>query len=154
MKPVPVAGLRHAAYLLATGLLAVVLAFVNKYPLVYSDSGTYILSSFTLEPAADRPIGYGLIIRAVTWQSTLWTVVLFQGVVLSWLLWEVMRGLFPEDRVLWRRHLAVVAALVLLSSMPWYAAQVMPDFLTPLIVLILYLLFRAPELGRVTRGVL
>ncbi|MFT3884512.1 MAG: hypothetical protein QM724_03505 [Flavobacteriales bacterium] len=130
------------------------LAFYNRYPLVFSDSGTYIRSAFTLEPPADRPIGYGLIIRAVTWQSTLWTVIIFQSFMLAWLLLETLQKVLPAGVPLQRTHLALVLVLVLCTSMPWYATQIMPDVFTPMIALVLYLLFRAPELGRVKRGFL
>jgi hypothetical protein len=141
-------------YWVGTSFLICALAFYNRYPLVFSDSGTYIRSAFTLEPPVDRPIGYGLIIRAVTWQSTLWTVVLFQAGMLSWLLWETLRKVLPAGISLPRAHFALVLVLVLCSSMPWYAAQIMPDVLTPMLTLIFYLLLRAPELGVIKRGFL
>lgn len=56
----------HLLYLVGTAFLIIALAFFNRYPLVYSDTGTYIRSAFTLHPPVDRPIGYSLIIRAVT----------------------------------------------------------------------------------------
>lgn len=146
--------LNHLLYLIGATFLIGALAFFNRYPLVFSDSGTYIREAFLLEPPPDRPIGYSLIIRAVTWQSTLWTVVLFQAGMLAWLLWETLRKVLPPTVVLWRAHLLLTLVLVLCTSMPWYAAQIMPDIFTPMIVLILYLLFRAPELGVVKRSFL
>lgn len=142
------------AYGACATLLIATLAFFNRYPLVFSDSGTYIRSAFTLLPPPDRPIGYGLIIRAVTWQSTLWTVVLFQAAMLAWLLWEILKKVLPPKLHLMRNHLVLVLGLVLFSSMPWYAAQIMPDIFSAMIILVLYLLLRAPELGRVKRGFL
>ncbi len=144
----------HFLYLIGATFLISALAFYNRYPLVFSDSGTYIRSAFTLEPPSDRPIGYGLIIRAVTWQSTLWTVVLFQSFMLAWLLWETLKKVLPAKTSLPRVHLILVLCLVLFSSMPWYAAQIMPDIFTPMIALVMYLLFRAPELGWWKRGFL
>ena len=55
--PRPVINWSTLWYLLATSFLVSCLAFTNRYPLVYSDSGAYIGSSFTLIPIADRPIG-------------------------------------------------------------------------------------------------
>ena len=144
----------HLIYLIGASFLIGALAFFNRYPLVFSDSGTYIREAFLLEPPPDRPIGYSLIIRAVTWRSTLWTVVLFQSGMLAWLLWETLRKMIPAQVVLWRAHLLLTLVLVLCTSMPWYAAQIMPDIFTPMIALIFYLLFRAPELGIVKRGFL
>ncbi|MBK6774919.1 MAG: hypothetical protein IPG74_03390 [Flavobacteriales bacterium] len=69
----------RALYYLLTGTAIAVIALINGYPLVYSDSGTYIMNAFTLAQIEDRPIGYGLIIHAITWKATLWTVVLFKA---------------------------------------------------------------------------
>ena len=49
--------LKLALYLLGSACLISALAFYNRYPLVYSDTGTYIREAFLLEPPADRPIG-------------------------------------------------------------------------------------------------
>lgn len=145
---------RTLMYLAGAAFLIAALAFINRYPFVYSDSGSYIRSAFNLLPLDDRPIGYGFIIRAVTWQSTLWTVVLFQGFMTGWLLLEVLKQLLPGDRAIWRIHLVVVVVLMLLTSMPWYAAQLMPDALTPLTAMVLYLLLFGRGIGPVRQGFL
>ncbi|MBS1940367.1 MAG: hypothetical protein JST38_05770 [Bacteroidetes bacterium] len=146
--------IRIALYLLCSTFLISALAFYNGYPLVFSDSGTYIRSAFTLVPPADRPVAYGLIIRAVTWQDTLWTLVIFQAFMLAWLLLEVLRKVLPPGMQLGAVYIPMSLVLVAFTSMPWYAAQVMPDIITPMIILVLYLILRAPELGPVKRGFL
>ncbi|MBK9421678.1 MAG: hypothetical protein IPN44_11625 [Flavobacteriales bacterium] len=146
--------LRSLGYYLFTGMLVSGLAFVNQYPLVYSDTGAYLENSFSLTPFDDRPIGYGLLIRAFSWQSTLWPVVLFQGVVASWLIMLVVREVIPEKKRHITIHLSLLAFLLVCSSLPWYAAQLMADHFTPLVLLIAFLLFRAKFLGPVREGVL
>lgn len=131
---------RLFGYLLLCALLYSAVAFINRYPLVYSDSGTYILASFTLKPAPDRPIGYSFIIRALTWQSTLWTVVLFQGWCMAWLILRTLKQVLPPGAIVWRFHLLISAVLMLCTSMPWYIAQIMPDAITPMLALVLFLL--------------
>ncbi len=139
-------------YYLLTGVCVSGLAFVNQYPLVYSDSGAYMGNSFSLIPNDDRPIGYGLIIRAVSWQSTIWTVVLFQGAVASWLLMLMIRE-FIRDASRWLHvHLLLLAFLCICSSLPWYSAQLMADHYTPLVLLILFLLFKGKKLGHWREG--
>ncbi len=138
---------RTLLYLTGMAFLVSALAFVNCYPFVYSDTGTYIRCAFTLLPAPDRPIGYSFIIRAVTWQSTLWTVVLFQGGMFAWLLYEILKRVLPVGASVRKVHLIVTAVLMVTSSMPWYMAQIMPDALTPLIVMILYLLLFGGVVG-------
>lgn len=122
--------LRSFGYYLITGLIVIAPALMNNYPLVYADSNTYVASSRNLLPPIDRPIGYSLLIRAVTWQSTLWTIILFQGMVMSWLIHEVLRSLFPNSRTTWRKHVLMLTFLTLFTSLPWYASQIMPDVLS------------------------
>jgi hypothetical protein len=145
---------RWLGYYLFTGMLVSGLAFINQFPLVYSDTGAYLENSFSLIPFDDRPIGYGLIIRALSWKATLWPVVIFQGVVASWLIMLVVREIIPETRRHITIHLSLLAFLLLCSSLPWYAAQLMADNFTPLILLIAFLLFRAKHLGPVREAVL
>ena len=38
-------------------------AFYNGFPLIYSDTSTYLESGFVLETPLDRPITYGLLMR-------------------------------------------------------------------------------------------
>lgn len=138
---------RSLVYYLLTGLCISGLALVNHYPLVYADSGTYISNMFSLVQNDDRPIGYALIMRAVTWQGTLWTMVLFQGMLASWLLMLLCRELIngPERWV--RAHLVLLTLLILCTSLPWYSAQIMADHFTPLVLIMIFLLFHARHLG-------
>jgi len=146
--------LRSFGYYLFTGMLVSGLAFINQYPLVYSDTGAYLENSFSLIPYDDRPIGYGLIIRAFSWQATLWPVVIFQGVVASWLIMLLVREVIPEKRRHATIHLSLLTFLLLCSSLPWYSAQLMADHFTPLVLLIAFLLFRAKHLGAPREGAL
>ena len=62
-------------------------ALYNGYPIVYSDTSTYIESGFSLQPPADRPITYGLFIRVFSLNGfSLWTVALMQSLIISFLI--------------------------------------------------------------------
>ncbi len=50
----------------------------NGYPLIYPDTGEYAFSSFALQVPPDRPIGYGLFIRATRVVHSLWSAVIAQ----------------------------------------------------------------------------
>lgn len=138
---------RSLTYYLLTGLCISGLALVNHYPLVYADSGTYISNMFSLVQNDDRPIGYALIMRAVTWQGTLWTMVLFQGMLASWLLMLLCRELVIGPHRWVRAHLMLLTLLILCTSLPWYSAQIMADHFTPLVLIMVFLLFHARHLG-------
>jgi hypothetical protein len=145
---------RFLAYHFLTGLILVVPALINKVPLVFSDTGTYLESARTLLPPVDRPIGYGLIIRATGWQASIWPVVIVQGMLASWMIRRTMQALFPAMGANWRPHLAVVVLLLLISSLPWCASQLMPDVFTSLVALGTFLLLFGRRMGILETGFL
>lgn len=140
--------LTRLGYHLLVGLIVVLPALMNQAPLYYSDSGTYMRFAFDVEPPIDRPVGYSLIIRAVTWQASMWPVVFFQGAMASWLIMAVIRQLFPALEWPWRQHVIVVGLLTFISSLPWYASQIMPDVLAGYLGLMLFLVFFGRRMNR------
>jgi hypothetical protein len=125
-------------YFFCTALLLASPAFYNRYPLVSSDSGTYMASSFSLIPPLDRPIGYGLFIRAVSWQASMWPVVFFQGLIASILIFKTIK-LVLESKRLFLIHFAIVLFLTLFSSLAWYSSQIMPDVFASFLIITLFL---------------
>jgi hypothetical protein len=124
---------------LLTGLLLLLWpALYNGYPLVYSDTGTYLLSSVTLQSFPDRPIGYGIFIRIFGWQATTWPVIVAQGLIIYCITLRVTRLFFIRCRLF---HLTILAFLAGISSLPWYAAQLMPDVFAGILILAIYLFF-------------
>ncbi|MES2836510.1 MAG: hypothetical protein V4667_03225 [Bacteroidota bacterium] len=111
--------------------------FYNGYPLLYSDSGTYIVSSIELKPPVDRPIGYGLFINWITWKATLYTVPLFQNLILSFLIVRCCE-LFKLKKII---ILFITIILSLITGISWYSNQIMPDIFTSILFLssLLYL---------------
>ena len=81
---------------LAAGALSLVWpAFLNRYPLVFSDTGG--LLAMALEPGMgwDKPWVYGPFLLALHGRTTLWVPALAQGLLLSHLLWLVQKVLSP-----------------------------------------------------------
>ncbi|HQP01967.1 MAG TPA: hypothetical protein PK337_06695, partial [Bacteroidia bacterium] len=59
-------------------------ASYNGFPIVYSDTSTYIASGLELETPFDRPITYGLFLRLFSFNGlSLWFVIFFQGLIVS-----------------------------------------------------------------------
>ncbi len=81
-------------------------AILNGYPLVYSDTGTYISSGYTNIVPYDRSIFYGLFLRHISLSESLWLVVLVQGFILSYLIYLTLSIFF-------RRKLDVIFLTVL-----------------------------------------
>ncbi|HYE51589.1 MAG TPA: hypothetical protein VEB20_18470 [Azospirillaceae bacterium] len=136
---------------LLAGIVLAWPAYWNGYPLLFTDSASYI---GVLNPWGQhwaRPIFYSLALWPLHLGISLWPVVVAQGVLMAHLLWLVLRVVGGTVKP------GVFALAVLLlavgSSLPWYAAQVMPDLLTPAVVLCAFLLgFGGSRVGRWERA--
>lgn len=127
-------------YFFFSALILISPALYNRFPLVFSDSGTYMASSFDLVPPLDRPLGYGLFMRIVSWKASMWLVVFFQGLLGSYLIFKSLRVLV-RDAYVKPLHLLTIITLTLCSGLGWYASQLMPDVFSGLLILTLFLLF-------------
>ena len=138
---------------LALGIAAYVLLWVaifNGYPVVYSDTGEYLLDSFTIEPPAYRTIIYSLFIRLVSFGMTPWLVVLAQSVITIFILYAVFNYLLQNSVASERRigvFLGLVVFLALGTSLPWFVGQLMPDVFTSLSFLSVFLLLYDSKLS-------
>lgn len=123
-------------YFITTVLILSSIAFYNKFPLVCPDTGTYLGTSISLYPPVDRAFGYSLFIRIVTWQVTTWTIILFQNLIISYLIFMFLK-LFFKNRQLYLIHFLSIIILLLSSSLGWVSCEIMPDIFIPAIVLVL-----------------
>lgn len=105
-------------------------AIENGYPLMYSDTGTYIGRSFTLELTGSRTIFYSLFIRATRIVDSLWVVVTIQALWTSWLLVRNTVCLFPRGYGRSFIALGIVVATVVCTGVARYVGWVMPDLFT------------------------
>jgi hypothetical protein len=121
-------------------------AFYNGYPLVYSDTGTYIASGFEGKVPNSRPITYGLFIRHSSLAASLWLCIFIQCITLSGLLYYFTNKVILNRNTTKWYFLGITLALILLSSLPWFTSMLMADFFTPISYLLLFiLLFDTPK---------
>jgi hypothetical protein len=133
-----------------TGLAALLAmlapAIRNNYPLLFSDSGTYLASGFGNEIPVDRPILYGLFVRLTSLGHSAWLVILAQSLLIM--------PLFP---MLFRRipglnypiitGLSALLMLGLLTDMPLFSSQIMADIFAGAMVIAFLLLKEASDLS-------
>ncbi|WP_203074381.1 hypothetical protein [Falsiroseomonas ponticola] len=139
------------AWLMAGALMLVWPAFLNGYPLVFSDTGAFLHQ--TAPPPSgplviwDKPHVYGPLLHLFHWHLSLWGPVLAQGLLLSHLLWLAQRALLGQARPGW--HLLACAGAAALTTAPFTIALLMPDVFAPAVLLALLLLgFAADRLSR------
>lgn len=135
------------AYLILSSVIFLLPVFFNGYPLFYSDSALYILASNlfgALSHTESFPylsgIGYAWFIRIVAWRSTLYLVVFAQALILNILIYQSLKVLLPETKIL-KFHLPIIIILSLFSSMGWTVSQLMPDIFTSYLVLSIFLFY-------------
>ena len=115
----------------------------NRYPIVFADTGTYLSQAIHRYAGWDRPVFYSLFLTPLHMTVTLWPVVIAQALLAAWALWLVCFVLAPGLPAI--AFVAGAAALSIGSWLPWLVSEVMPDLLTPLLVLMLGLLRIAPD---------
>lgn len=125
------------------------IAFKNRYPLVYPDTGTYLASGWECYVPTDRPIGYGLFVRHTSLRESLWFTILFQGIMTSYAIWLFIRSFV--SRIAIRRFVFVAAAglLCFATSLPIKTGIILPDIFTPVGLLFsVILLLRTQDISR------
>lgn len=146
--PLARAGILAGAHA-AAALILIWPAVWNGFPLIFSDSGTYLGQALARYLGWDRPPFYSFFLLATNWGVTLWLSVLAQALLTAHLLGLVLRVLNrPEPLAL----LLTTIGLAALTPLPWLVSQLMPDLFTGYTVLTLWLLgFRFTAMSRIER---
>src|ERR1700677_4737543 len=111
-------------------------ALWNGYPIVFSDSGTYLSQAMHRYLGWDRPMFYSLFIFPLHLGLTTWPVILVQSCLMVLVL-DLTRRAFGVSR--WWL-LALTVFLAVTTPLPWVVSELMPDLFTPSLVLLLSLL--------------
>jgi hypothetical protein len=125
---------------LAVALGALILcwpAFLNGFPLVFSDTGNYIGQAMLRFIGWNAPPFYSVFLLATDLRLTLWTPILVQGLTVASLLSIALdrfdlRGPWPV--------LAACGALSVFTGLPWATSLLIPDVYTGVAALSLALL--------------
>jgi hypothetical protein len=137
-----------AAWWVASGasiFLLLTPAIWNGFPLIFSDTGGYLQRPLTGTLGLGRSALYGLFLLPGA-PLAFWPNVALQAALIVWLIALTLRVHKFGDRPSGGASggpwllLGIVAVLTVTTSLPWFAAQLMPDILFPAGVLALYLL--------------
>jgi len=116
----------------AGALLFAAPAILNRYPILFSDTGGLLEMGLLPAIGWDKPFVYGPLIAAISLHLTLWLPVAAQTALLSTMIWLTQRA-FGEPSPL--RHLGLCLVLAVATAAPWFASTLMPDALTPIAAL-------------------
>ena len=137
--------IQNFVLVLLGGIILCFMGFYNTFPYVFSDCGTYIGSGFDLKVPLDRPIFYGLFIRHVSLLTSLWLVILVQGLMVSLILFYYFRYLSgtPRFRIY---YIAFILFITFFTSASFHVSQLIPDVFTSVSILCLGLFLLVREM--------
>jgi hypothetical protein len=113
-------------------------AIANGFPIIFYDTGAYVLQGFEHVFIAERSPVYSLFLRYAGGTESLWYVALVQCVIVAFAMTQFARALRP-NMSLWTL-LLVGLVLTLATGLPWYAAQIEPDCFVAVGPIAIYLL--------------
>jgi hypothetical protein len=127
------------------GFILFLPALYNRFPLVFPDTGTYLIHAIELRGQTDRPPYYSIFLLPLHLQRTLWPIPIVQCLIASSVCYWLLRKLVPQSGG--AGFALLIAAAALLTSVAWHAIQIMPDVFTPLLILLMFLFCLRPSLG-------
>ena len=121
-------------------------AIWNGFPIIFYDTGAYMLQGLGHVFLAERSPVYSLFLGAAGARESLWLVAIAQCAMTAFVIAEFARALRPSLS-LWSL-IAIVTLVSIATGLPWYAAQIEPDCFVALIPLGFYLFaFHSDQLG-------
>ena len=134
-----------AAVVLLTPMFLYAAAW-NGFPIMFFDSGAYVLEGFAKVFVPERSPVYSLFLHYIHGRQNLWYVAWVQSAITAFAITEFARALWPRT-TLWKL-LAVCVGLSFLTSIAWFVGQIEPDCMTAVLVLATFpLAFRLEHVG-------
>lgn len=135
-------------FILIGGLFLSFFALYNRYPLIYWDTGTYMIMGFEGEVRMERPIFYGLFIKYISLKESLGLVIFIQGLLLSSVLYLFFKHFVKIGSRVNVYFLMYIVIIVLMTGVSFYVSRLMPDVFTPIMVLSFALLLYTKNLSQ------
>jgi hypothetical protein len=133
--------------ILSGTFILMMISFYNGYPLVYSDTGSYLYSGFDIYIPSGRPVIYGLLVNLLSLHISLWFVVLVQNLITAYLIFEICRFLIGKEK-LTLYYNGIVFFLTAFTGIGWYTNQIIPDFFAPVFIMIIFLILYQEHISK------
>jgi hypothetical protein len=134
--------LRNTGIVLLGALFLCSPALYNAFPLVYPDTGAYLVSGFEGLVLPDRPIMYGLFLRHISMKFSLWFPIFLQCILVALMLYIMLREFLRSQERFFLVYMSIILVLTAATGLAWYTGQLMPDIFAPLLALsFVYFLF-------------
>jgi hypothetical protein len=128
-------------------LMFLSVAIWNGFPLIFYDTGAYVLEGLGHVFLVERAPVYSELLFLAGGAVSFWPIAALQALMISYLILEVARAEVPGLTL--RGLTGIGAGLSLLTGIGWYVGQVEPDIFTPAVILGCWLLlFRGDGLSK------
>ena len=125
----------------AIALLMLAPAIANGFPLIFPDTVAYLGVAYGDSWTLDRAGFYGLALKPILTVAPpvagLWMAIAIQSLAIAAVLMLAVRKIAPNLSPAWA--FAAIVAIAFTTALPWHAAQLMPDALTGVLVLTVWL---------------
>src|ERR1700748_3106718 len=135
-----------AVIFLAT-IVSCYIGFVNKYPLVYPDTGTYLASGFNGQVPQDRTIFYGIFARHISLSASPWLIIFAQSFLVCYIIYVTL-GLFFADKKKNYVFIGLITFLTLTTGFSYTVSILIPDIFSSIALLCLCNLLLNDNLGK------
>lgn len=112
-------------------------AWINGYPLLFSDTNAFIAQSLKGHFVWDKPYFYGPTLIALHFKISLWPPLIAQALLVVNALWLLSLSL-GRQTIAYLLMSCTVLAIV--SALPWFTSFLMPDIFSGITVVALYVL--------------
>lgn len=128
--------------LLLSTLILCFWAFFNLFPLTFnSDTAVYLETAFSGRVREDRPILYGLFMKVISFETSLWLVVIVQSLLISFVILLNFNIMAKQSYSL-AYHMLFILLITFGMGASFVSCWLMPDIFTPITILCLgFLLF-------------
>lgn len=141
----------YFAYLVLASLIYSSICFYNGYPLLTSDSGDYIdLVKGANGVFFSRLEAYYFFVSIASLKSSLYFVVIIQGLILSYML-DVLIRIILGDKTSYPLRISIHIFMAAFTGVSWYSSQIMTDIFTPIGVIAIMILVLKPNLKRYSK---
>lgn len=123
-------------------------AWINGYPLLFSDTNAFIAQSLKGHFVWDKPFVYGPSLIALHLRTSLWLPLIVQAFLVVNACWLLMRSF---GQISWSQLLMSFVVLSVISALPWFTSFLMPDIFAGITVIAIYILAFANSLSTGTR---
>jgi hypothetical protein len=139
----------QVVFLIFSILMLIMPALENGYPILHTDSGSYLLMGYGNKIPVSRPITYPIFVRFSSLQFSAWFTIVFQSLFTYWIIYQTIKTFFPKKPVPAITFLAV-SILSLTTGLSHYTSQIMPDIFLPLALLGYFILLVRAEIPKLT----